>query len=96
MLSIEEVKHVAHLARLDLTPKELKLYSAQLSGILNYIDQLAAVDTSAVALGTEISGAFNVWRADEIKDWDAEEREIALKQFNATEKKQLKVARILE
>ena len=96
MLSIEEVKHVAHLARLDLTPKELKLYSEQLSGVLNYIDQLATVDTSAVAQSTEIFGALNVWREDEVSDWDGAERKIALKQFSATEKGQLKVVRILE
>jgi len=96
MLSIEEVKHVADLARLDLTPAELKLYSEQLSAILNYIDQLSEADTADVDLSTEISGPANVWRPDEVKDWPEDEKKLAIKQFSEIKNKQLKVPRVLE
>jgi aspartyl-tRNA(Asn)/glutamyl-tRNA(Gln) amidotransferase subunit C len=96
MLNIDEVKHVAHLARLDLTPKELKLYSGQLAAVLSYIDQLSEVDTSGVSLSTEISGPANVWREDEVKDWSDEENQLALKQFSEIKNKQLQVPRVLE
>ena len=96
MLNVEEVKHVAHLARLELTPPELKLYSGQLSAILNYIDQLSEVDTEDISLSTEISGPANVWRADEVSDWPEDEKKLAFKQFSEIKNKQLKVPRVLE
>ena len=95
MLSLEEVKHVAQLARLELSSKELKLYSSQLSGILNYIDQLQEIDTSAISLSTEISGPVNAWREDEARDWADDERKLALRQAKEIEKGQIKVRRVL-
>jgi len=47
-LSIEEVKHIAHLARLDLTNEEIQRYQGQLSSILDYIAMLQELDTSDV------------------------------------------------
>ena len=41
----EQVKHVAHLARLEITEEEATKFSAQLEAILNFADQLEEVDT---------------------------------------------------
>ncbi len=47
-LSLEQVRHVANLARLSLTPEEETLYAGQLSAILDAVEQLNALDTSNV------------------------------------------------
>jgi len=47
-LTIEEVEHIAKLARLDLDGKEKSLYRQQLSNILDYIAKLRELDTAAV------------------------------------------------
>jgi len=47
-LTIEEVRHIAELARLRLTPEEESRYRQQLSEILEYADRLSRVDTSAI------------------------------------------------
>ncbi len=47
-LGPEDVGRIAHLARLDLTADELQLFARQLAGILDYADELQAVDTSGV------------------------------------------------
>ncbi len=47
-LSIEEVRHVAELAKLELSDEEINLYAVQLSAILNYAEQIQGVDTSSV------------------------------------------------
>jgi len=47
-LTLEEVRHIAQLARLSLTPKEEALFQVQLSAILDYAVRLRAVDTSAI------------------------------------------------
>jgi aspartyl-tRNA(Asn)/glutamyl-tRNA(Gln) amidotransferase subunit C len=47
-LSIEEVRGVAHLARLALTPAEEEKFSRQLGQILGYVKRLQAVDLTGV------------------------------------------------
>ena len=39
-LSVEEVKHVAYLARLELTPEEIEKFRVQLKSLLNEIDKI--------------------------------------------------------
>ena len=41
----EEVKKVAHLARLELNDKEINYHAEQLEKILDYIRQLEEIDT---------------------------------------------------
>ncbi len=47
-LPIEQVQHIANLARLELSPEEIARYRDQLSAILDYFQQLEAIDTQAV------------------------------------------------
>jgi len=44
-LSINEVEHIANLARLELTDEEIARYREQLSAILDYFAQLRELDT---------------------------------------------------
>lgn len=47
-LTLEQVEHIANLARLDLTSEEKERYCQQLSAILAYFDQLQRVDTTDI------------------------------------------------
>ncbi len=47
-LTIEEVRHIASLARLRLSAEEEQRYTEQLSAILDYAARLLAVDTSGI------------------------------------------------
>ncbi len=47
-LTLEQVHHIARLARLRLTPEEEARYREQLSAILDYAARLAQVDTAAI------------------------------------------------
>jgi len=47
-LTPEQVRHVAHLARLALTPEEEQKYARQLGQILGHVDRLAALDVTGV------------------------------------------------
>jgi aspartyl-tRNA(Asn)/glutamyl-tRNA(Gln) amidotransferase subunit C len=47
-LTPDEVKKIAHLARLNLTENDIAVYTPQLSGILNFIEHMNQVDTSKV------------------------------------------------
>lgn len=48
-VSADDVRHVADLANLELTPEELPRMAHDLAAVLGYIDQLSELDTSAVA-----------------------------------------------
>ena len=64
-LTSQEVRWVAHLARLDLSEAELQMMTRQLAVIVEYVDQLAAVDTDHVEPLAHALEVLNVFRADE-------------------------------
>ena len=47
-ISQEEIEHVARLARLQLSHEEIVKYQAELSSIIDYIEQLKPVDASGI------------------------------------------------
>ena len=61
-ISIEEVEHVAKLARLDLTEEEKTLFAEQLSEI--YAKKLNELDTDHVEPTTHAMNLVNVMRED--------------------------------
>ncbi len=83
MISKQEVEHIAKLARLGLTEKEIEKFQRELSKILDYIEKLKEVDiskveptshsiTRALAKGgdeasTSLTEVENIMRIDELK-----------------------------
>lgn len=53
-LTRDQVKHIALLARLELTEDEITRYSEQLAEILDYFQQLQSVDTSEALPGSSL------------------------------------------
>ncbi len=53
-LSREDVLRIAALAHLDLTDAEVELFTRQLAGILEYVEQIRALDTTGVAPTTQV------------------------------------------
>lgn len=64
-LTLDEVRHVAELAKLRLTDAEIAQYAEQLSAILDYAQILQAVDTSNVPPTPYVLPLENVMREDE-------------------------------
>ena len=77
-LSKSEVEHIAQLARLRLTEAEKEKYSEQLSGILDYVEKLSAVDTSGVEPTSQVTGLTNVTREDEVIESGISEELVAV------------------
>ncbi len=57
--------HVARLARLELSEAERATLTAQLGAVLDYVEQLRAVDTTGVEPLAHPLPVHNVFRADE-------------------------------
>jgi aspartyl-tRNA(Asn)/glutamyl-tRNA(Gln) amidotransferase subunit C len=66
-ISPEEVKHVADLARLEMTPEEVESMTQQLDGILSYVAKLNELDTEGVQPTTHAISIVNVFREDQVK-----------------------------
>ena len=62
-----DVKYVAHLARLALSPEEEERIGAQLGSVLGYIEKLKEVDVSNVEPTAHAFPLVNVTRADEVQ-----------------------------
>ena len=60
----EEIKHVALLARLQLTEEEVAEYTPQIDRILGHFQRLQALDTSDVPPTSHAIRMTNVWRED--------------------------------
>ncbi|MBS2031917.1 MAG: Asp-tRNA(Asn)/Glu-tRNA(Gln) amidotransferase subunit GatC [Deltaproteobacteria bacterium] len=65
-LGLEEVRHVAKLARLHLSEAEERALGEQLSAILGHVAQLQALDVSNVPAMTHASQEPTRFREDEV------------------------------
>ncbi len=63
-LSKEEVKKVANLARLEITPEEESSFATQLSSILDYFEQIGELNTDNVEPMTRAIEVYNITRED--------------------------------
>ncbi|WP_419959800.1 Asp-tRNA(Asn)/Glu-tRNA(Gln) amidotransferase subunit GatC [Psychrobacillus sp. BM2] len=63
-LTKEEVKHVAHLARLAITEEEAEKFALQLGAITEFAEQLKELDTTNVEPTTHVLPLVNVLRED--------------------------------
>ncbi|MEB3202823.1 MAG: Asp-tRNA(Asn)/Glu-tRNA(Gln) amidotransferase subunit GatC [Synechococcus sp.] len=63
-ISSDDVRKVALLARLALPEEKIATYTSQLERILEYVNQLEAVDTEGIPPTTRAVEVVNVTRAD--------------------------------
>lgn len=95
-LSLEQVRHIARLARLALEPAEEARYAAQLSAILGHVEQLSELDVAGVPPMTHAlaAGEVTALRPDEVHPGLSPEE--ALAAAPAREGTAFKVPRIIE
>ncbi len=63
-LSLEEVRHVARLARLQLTKDEEAKFAPQLANIIAYLSNLQELNTDEIPTTAQVTGLSNVARSD--------------------------------
>lgn len=76
-ITIQEVEHVANLARLEFNEEEKKKLAQQLGRILDYIDQLNELDTTDVEPTSHVIPIKNVLRPDVVKPSFTQEEALA-------------------
>ncbi len=67
MLTLEEVEHIAALARLELDAEEKESFRVQLSDILEYAARLQELDTAGIPPTSSVLPPHGALRADEVE-----------------------------
>ena len=93
-LTKEEVKHVAHLARLAITEEEAEKFADQLGKITDFAEQLNELDTTNVEPTSHVLPLVNVLREDVAKEGLPVEK--VLLNVKEQENGQIKVPSIME
>ena len=92
----KDVEHVARLARLALSEEEKERFTAQLEGILEYIDILNKADTAKTQAMSHVLPMANVWREDKAEANRLGSPEDILKNAPDSEGPFFKVKKIIE
>ncbi|RLQ93748.1 Asp-tRNA(Asn)/Glu-tRNA(Gln) amidotransferase subunit GatC [Falsibacillus albus] len=93
-ISKDEVKHVAHLARLEFSEQEVEKFTNQLDAIIGFAEQLNELDTSSVEPTSHVLDMKNVMRED--KPTKGLPREEVLKNAPDHQDGQVRVPSVLE
>lgn len=67
-ITVQDVEHVAKLARLKLTEREKDQFTGQLNAILKYAEKLNELDTEGVPPTSHVIPIANVMRDDVVRE----------------------------
>ena len=97
-LSEEELKKLADLARIELSEKEVPELANEVSQILDYVEDLQAVNTDELPIVAQVTGQTNSLRSDESDEirCDEETREGMLSQAPRMRAYQFEVKSVLK
>jgi len=76
-ISLQEVRHVAKLARLQLDETEVLSLQSELNAILGHFGDIESIDVSGIDPASHAVSVHNVWSEDLVRN--PFPREIALK-----------------
>jgi len=93
-ITIDEVKHIAKLSKLNISDDELEYYVSEMDKMINYFNILSKVDTSKVEPMTHVSNIKNVTRDD--KEKQSLKASDAIKNSPETFGRFIKVPKILD
>mgnify|MGYP001607145696 CR=1 FL=1 len=93
MLTEEQIKHVAKLAKLEISDVEVEKFQRQLSEVLEYFNILNEVDTRGIEPTSQVTGLENVFRRDQAQLGQTQEE--ALSGTSSKDKGMFKVEKII-
>lgn len=90
----EDILKLAHLSKISISDEQVHKFRDEIQSIVEYVEQLAAVDVSGLSPTDQVTGLVNVMREDEERPYVSPEG--LLKNVPATEQNLIKVKRVLE
>ena len=93
-ITLEQVRHVARLARLRLSPDEEERVRADMDEMLAYVEKLNELDTNDIAPTAQVGEAGTPMREDEVTNQPAADAMLA--NAPSRERNYFKVPKIIE
>lgn len=93
-ITIEQVEHIARLARLQFSDAEKETLSEELNQILQYMEKLNELDTEGVEPLSHLTELVNIMRPDEVQP--SLTREEALKNAPSKQDGFFKVPKVIK
>lgn len=93
MITKEEVKHIARLARIGVSEREVEKFSQDLSSVLDWVEELKEVDIRKAKEISSVSERKNALREDEPRKFSKADKLIDL--FPEKEERYAKVKSVL-
>ncbi|MBE5821013.1 MAG: Asp-tRNA(Asn)/Glu-tRNA(Gln) amidotransferase subunit GatC [Clostridiales bacterium] len=90
----EQLKHIANLSNLSFNDEELEKYLVDMTGIVDFVNQLNEINTDDVEITTSILGEYNIFREDEIKE--SFDRELLIQNAPDSQDGMFKIPRVIE
>ncbi len=78
MISKDEVKHIAGLARIGVSEKDIEKFSKDLSVVLDWVKELQEVDVTGIEPMAHITGTENVIREDKSREFSGKDKIVEL------------------
>ncbi|MCD4783620.1 MAG: Asp-tRNA(Asn)/Glu-tRNA(Gln) amidotransferase subunit GatC [Candidatus Eremiobacteraeota bacterium] len=66
-ITVDEVRHMAHLCRLQLSPEDIDRFTGELGEIIDYVNQIQKLETSGIDPTFQTAPLSNIFRKDVIK-----------------------------
>ena len=95
-LSIDEVKHIAKLAKLKLSDSQIAQFTPQLTSVLDYVSKIQSLDTKGVTETSQVTGLENVFREDKVDKNRMLTQKVALSNAPSTYKGYIKIKAIFD
>lgn len=95
MLSQEEVRNIAHLARIELSDQEVEQFGREMSSILEYIQKLNELETENVEPIGHITGMVNIVRNDRVSGKREKEYDLLMRNIPKKKKGCISVQQVL-
>lgn len=92
-ISNDEVLKLAKLSKIALTDQEVEKYAKEFGVLLDYIEQLQAIDTNGLEPTDQVTGLVNVMRSD--KESHTQSQDDLLKNLPDRQENLIKVRRVL-
>jgi aspartyl-tRNA(Asn)/glutamyl-tRNA(Gln) amidotransferase subunit C len=75
-MNVEEIKHLATLARIRVSDEQAVKFAGQIDGILKYVDEINSLNPEALdpALSNQNSKHLNIFKSDELSTLSQDEK----------------------
>ncbi len=91
----DEVKHLANLSRIELSPAEIEAFTEEMSAILAYVSQVKDIVDGGALKGPTVGLRHNIFRKDEVTNTPDQYTKEILAEMPKTEGRFMVVKKIL-